>query len=506
MKIYKFFRKYHKWLGAIFSIILIFFAVSGIILNHRQALAKFSVNRDYLPKEYRYDKWNNALIREMVPLSPDSVLFYGNAGVWLSDSSLQDFIDMNAGFPEGIDNRKIFKVIEHDDDLFAATLFGLYIHNDLENRWDLITLPVKDQNVVDIISVGDSLIALTRSDLLISTNKKDFAEKIMPIPEGYDNKVSLFKTMWVMHSGELYGKPGMIAADILGGILIFIIISGLILFFHKRKMKDKGLQAHKRKRLRKQYQWNLKWHNKLGWMTLVFMIISTVTGMFLRPPLLIPIASARVGKIPKSELAHVSPWYDIMRRVHFIPDENKLVFSTTDGFYYSNDGLETIHRFDSQPPASVMGVTVLESTDDGILRVGSFEGLFDWNYNTGFVYDLIKKEEYIPPKIQGPPVGDYKISGYGFDRNGNKLVFDYSFGTIGLTPESLDFPEMPLEIVRKSPMSLWTFMLEVHTARIFQFFMGPLFVLVVPITGLVGVFIMISGFVIWWKYYRRVKK
>ncbi len=506
MKIYQFFRKYHKWLGVVLSILLILFAVSGIILNHRQFLAKYSVSRNYLPKEYRYDKWNNALIREMIPISSDTVLFYGNAGVWVSDSSMNKFSDMNSGFPDGIDSRKIFKVVEHQNNYYAGTLFGLYKYNDINKRWYQLILPVKDQNVMDLLSKGDSLFALTRSDLLLSVNQGDFVEKTLPIPENYDNKVSLFKTMWVVHNGEVFGKIGMYAADALGYILVFLTVTGLILFFNKNKFKNKSIRLHIRRRLRKQYQWNLKWHNRVGWTMALFLLISTLTGMFLRPPLLIPIAKSRVAKIPKSELAHVSPWYDIMRRVHFVSDENRYVFSTTDGFYYSNDELQTIHKFDSQPPASVMGVTVLETTDQSVLRVGSFEGLFDWNYQSGYIYDVLKKEEYIPPKIAGPPVGDYKVVGYGFDREGNKLVFDYILGSIGVEGNEIDFPEMPHEMLRKSPLSLWSLALEVHTGRILQFMLGPFYVLLVPLTGLFALFIIISGFVIWFKYHRKRKK
>jgi hypothetical protein len=33
------FRKYHKWFGLIATVFILFFAVSGIILNHRNLLS-----------------------------------------------------------------------------------------------------------------------------------------------------------------------------------------------------------------------------------------------------------------------------------------------------------------------------------------------------------------------------------------------------------------------------------------------------------------------------------
>ena len=73
-----FFRKYHKWSGIILTLLLILFALSGIVLNHRSELAKVSVGRNTLPKYIRYENWNNAAVKDMYGLSQDSVMIYGN--------------------------------------------------------------------------------------------------------------------------------------------------------------------------------------------------------------------------------------------------------------------------------------------------------------------------------------------------------------------------------------------------------------------------------------------
>src|SRR5665811_411992 len=80
----KFFRKYHKWLGVIFAYIILSFVFSGIILNHRNALSVIDVNRKLLPKEYRYQNWNNAAVKSTLKISSDSILIYGNIGIWLT--------------------------------------------------------------------------------------------------------------------------------------------------------------------------------------------------------------------------------------------------------------------------------------------------------------------------------------------------------------------------------------------------------------------------------------
>jgi hypothetical protein len=153
-----------------------------------------------------------------------------------------------------------------------------------------------------------------------------------------------------------------------------------------------------------------------------------------------------------------------------------------------------------QPPASVMGVTVLEEIDQNHLMIGSFEGLFSWNYETGEVFDLIKKQNYIRPLKKGPPIGDFKISGYSTDYRNQAIAFEYSYGALNIN-EPIRFPTMPTEIINKSPMSLWTLALEVHTGRIYEAFLGIFYILVVPLVGLLVLLLLISGIAVWYKYH-----
>jgi hypothetical protein len=123
----KFFRKYHKWLGVIFALIILSYVFSGIILNHREALSFIDVNRKILPKEYRFQNWNNAAAKSTLKITPDSILVYGNIGIWLTDSSFSDFTNFSSRIPKGIDNRKVFQMIKTTgNSLVAGTFSGLY--------------------------------------------------------------------------------------------------------------------------------------------------------------------------------------------------------------------------------------------------------------------------------------------------------------------------------------------------------------------------------------------
>src|SRR5690554_184128 len=98
----KYLRQHHKWLGLILIILLVLFSISGIILNHRKTFSPYSIDRKYIPGNYDYKDWNFAAVKSTEKINKDSILIYGNIGVWLTDSLLSGFNEFNAGFPKGV--------------------------------------------------------------------------------------------------------------------------------------------------------------------------------------------------------------------------------------------------------------------------------------------------------------------------------------------------------------------------------------------------------------------
>jgi hypothetical protein len=496
----KFFRKYHKWLGVIFALIILSYVFSGIILNHRDTLSGIDISRKLLPGDYRYNNWNNAAVKSALKISPDSILLYGNIGVWLTDSTYSRFSDFNPGFRKGVDNRKIYQIIKSTGNgIIAGTFSGLYSYNEDEKKWVPVTLPVKDRRVVDIIQKQDTILLLTRSYLIKSADLRNFSISQLPSPENYDNKADLFKTIWTIHSGEIYGLAGKLIVDFAALVFAFLTITGIIVFINKIILKKNSAEAEKKVRLKGSNRWNIKWHNKLGWITLILLVLNTFTGMFLRPPLLAFIGNSRVAKIPHTELATENPWFDQLRRIYYDDDRDRFIIATSEGFYYSDDDFKSdLRKFRYQPPASIMGVNVLEKQGEDTFLVGSFEGLFAWNSQTGSVFDYIKKEEYAGTSLRGKPIGDFLISGFISDYRGQEIFFDYDRGAVSLS-DSGNFTSMPAQTIGSSPISLWNVALEIHTGRIYQFLIGDFYVLIVPLTGLTVLFILISGFIVWLK-------
>lgn len=502
----KFLKKYHKWIGFLIALMLVFFAISGIILNHRELFSWAEVNRSLMPQEYRYDNWNNAAIKGMVKTGPGIGVIYGNAGAWMTDMQFSTFQDFNQGFPAGIDNRKISSMLlTSRGELFAGTYFGLYRREPSEHAWKKVGIPAHRKRIVAMVEREGELLVMTRDHLLVSSDHREFRHVNMPPPADDDDQASLFKTIWFIHSGEILGGPGKLVVDGIGLVFTFLVVSGLVIFVNGYLLRSKRLKRPNQLRAKRHVKWNIKWHNKFGWVPFVLLIVTAGTGMFLRPPLLIPIANARVGKIPGSEFDSDNPWLDRFRALIYDEELGRLLIGTTSGIYTSDDGLRTpLHPLPATPPISVMGINVFEKVGTGEYLVGSFSGLFRWKPDQGAIFDHVQNQPYRAAVRRGPPIGSMVVSGLTRNHLGQDIVFTYDQGAINIQGDEA-FPPMPPEIQRQ-PMSLWNFMLEVHTGRIFEPIFGGFYILIVPLLGLTTLFVLATGFIMWFKRWARKKR
>lgn len=504
----KFFKWLHRWPGLIAIFFLFFWCTSGVVLNHRKTFSGFEINRKHLASEYQYKNWNNAALKGSVQIGTNSMLVYGNMGIWLSDSSLSKFEDFNQGFRSGIDNRKIFKVYRTErGSLLAATLFGLYHHDG--NQWQSIKLPIDENQVVGISAVIDTIYVMTRSYILKSVDKPDafeFKKIKLAAPAGYDHKIGLFKTLWVIHSGEIYGRIGKLIVDFVALVFIVLALTGLVYYFSPGIIKRRRKKKKDNQRIKYFNKFSIKWHNKIGiWLALILML-TTITGMFLRPPLLIAIANSRVTKLKYTNLDNPNPWFDRFRDILYDEALDRFLIGTVEGVYFSHDHFKSAPVLASvQPPVSIMGINVFEKISRGEYLVGSFYGLYRWMPDYGFVQDYISKSTNISINPAGPPLGKFMAAGFVRKNDGVEYHIDYNMGAIPLNSKK-SFAKMPASVLQKSPMSLWNFALEIHTGRFFKFFFGVFYILLVPIIGLLVFTTILSGVIIWVKLYIRKRK
>lgn len=491
----RFLRKYHRWAGLIFAFFIMMFAWSGIVMNHRRFFSGVDVPRGILPKEFRYDNWNNAAVKGSLKLSADSILLYGGAGIWLTDSVQGRFTDFTSGIRKGADNRIVSRIVETPSGgLFAATTFGLY-------RWDGCGEWLEQtrqagirERLADVEVRGDTLAVLTRSHLFFSVAPYDTFHKVeLPEPPGYEAKTSIFRAMWLLHSGQLFGTAGKLFVDLLGLLLIAVAVTGIVYFFSPGAIKRLNRRKKPVKKAAATMKSSMRWHNRIGVWFLLFFIVLSLSGMFLRPPLLIAVIRSKVPNIPGTALSAPNPWNDKLRTIRYNPAQDSWLIYTSDGFY-SFAGIGAIpERVAFTPPVSVMGVTVLEPTRQGWL-VGSFTGLYYWNTERDMAFDCYSGQP-VTGRKPGRPVSSNPVSGYSGDFAA-PVVFEYGVGARDFGGGRNSFAPMP-QGLGSGRMSLWHLALEVHTGRIYGFLIGSLTDWFIPISGLTVLLVLISGYCVY---------
>ena len=598
-------KKYHRWFGLVLSVFMLVFCVSGIILNHREAFSGCEVSRKWLPASYHIKNFNNGVVKGTVVKnqktasdsteqslaveknpsvhansseSPDSVLVYGCAGVFLTDSQLSTWQDFNRGLPASIDERNVRHLVQaRDGSLWCAALRDVYRYDENSQGWKKVELPGNEERIMDVALGKNSIqvVALTRSRIfeitpiasnidvsespssLVSSAKGGVSEKspdifekksggfsekvgtflgkyrveakIIPAPKNYEPKTTLFKLVWHLHSGEFFGLPGKLVVDAIALVLIVLSITGIILFIlpygirrakkvksEERRVKNSLAAKNRMKRLGKQFAWNMKWHNKIGYVTIVLMLWIAITGMCLRPPLMVPLV---LSKLPQTVGEDGNVWQDKLRAIRWDAVQGDWLVSTSEGFLRVDEDFSQAPKMlpaDECPKLSPMGVTVWESDGKGGWIVGSFRGIYRWNpvnHSLNQILDYFTGKPSVETSMI--PISDNLVCGYSEDFLGGKpLVFDFAKGVEDAKGQAValcnDEPKtsrneesMSDLICETAPMSLWNVALELHVGRCYSPFLGPLSDLFVFLSGLLITLVLLSGYII---SHRRRKK
>lgn len=481
--------KHHKWLGIILCPLLLMFCVSGILLGHRQLISNVNVSRSVLPSRYEYHNWNGGLLRGTLPidnalaqrlsLSSDTgrqVLLYGNGGMWLTNATASAFKDFNRGLPTGADQRQILGVQQASGCLYGVSRFALYRY-DVHGSWHRLSLPLQaDEQLADISSHGDTLVVLSRSYAYIALPPyNNFRRLQLPTPCNYENSTTVFRTVWLLHSGALFGTAGRLVADGIAIVLAVLCISGIVFWLRPK---------------RKQWlRFSFLLHRKAGRYTIALTMLIVLTGWCLRPPALIALVSSKVPIIPGTTLSSSNPWHDKLRMMRYDDNSHDWLLSTADGFYSINLTKHTVEYIATTPPVSVMGLNVLQSDADGKWWCGSFSGLYVWDRQNNTITDYYTNKP--AAKQTGAPFGKKPISGMSVDLSASSngkclsapIIADYYAGTPLLSqPDDLC----------TLPMSLWQVALEAHSGRLFIGSIATYFFIF--IAGLLAIWCLWTGY------------
>ncbi|MCK5775708.1 MAG: PepSY domain-containing protein, partial [Bacteroidales bacterium] len=337
-------------------------------------------------------------LKTVLAVDSNTNILYGNAGMWKLDSNLQKPIRYDQGMPETVDQRKIGVMFKGSKgDLFAGSLFGLHHFDAKTNSWTDIPLPTGGERIYSIIENKNGFFVLGRNHLFRSDNSfAPFHFELIQLkePENYDGKIGAFQTLWQIHNGDIFGMAGRLIMDLVALLFIFLVITGIYHWLAPRRMKQLRLANKNYDAIKKWKRGTKKWHNKLGNWFLILLLISTLTGMFLRPPLLIAIASSKVPKIPFTHLDNPNPWHDRLRAIYYDEEKGMYLIGTATGIYSVDEHFENNpHYFKHQAPISVMGINELSKLNEKEYLVGTFLGLFRWNPYDGETIDYISGEK-----------------------------------------------------------------------------------------------------------------
>ena len=508
----------------------------------------------------------------------DSILVYGCAGVFLTDYQLSTWQDFNAGLPKSIDERNVRHLVQaRDGSLWCAALRDVYRYDENAQQWKKVELPGNEERIMDVALGKNSIqvVALTRSRIFeitpiasnidvsespsslassakggVSEKSPDIFEKksggfsekvgtflgkyrveakIIPAPKNYEPKTTLFKLVWHLHSGEFFGLPGKLVVDAIALVLIVLSITGIIRFIlpygirrakkvksEERRVKNSLAAKNRMKRLGKLFAWNMKWHNKIGYVTIVLTLWIAITGMCLRPPLMVPLV---LSKLPQAVGEDGNVWQDKLRAIRWDAVQGDWLVSTSEGFLRVDEDFSQAPKMlpdDECPKLSPMGVTVWESDGKGGWIVGSFRGIYRWNPVNHSLNQILDYFTGKPSEETSMiPISDNLVCGYSEDFLGGKpLGFDFAKGVEDAKGQAValcnDEPKksrneesMSDLICETAPMSLWNVALELHVGRCYSPFLGPLSDLFVFLSGLLITLVLLSGYII---SHRRRKK
>lgn len=484
-------HKQHKWAGLAVCIFLLMFCLSGILLNHRSWIKDVNVSRSWLPSRYDYHDWNGGLLRGTIPVD-DKILIYGSGGMWLTDSVASELLDFNEGLPEGADYRQIRSAVvvqginrhhQQVESLFAVSPFSLYRYG-LHGVWNTVPLPLAEgERLTDLTCHGDTLVAVGRSHLYVSKWPfRQFRRITLPAPSHEKQRVTAFRTVWLLHSGELFGDAGKFVVDMIGLVLIVLCLTGIILWAVPsliRRLKRRGMKA---KGWTKMFRSSFAVHDGVGKYTIILTFLIALTGWCLRPPLMIPLVLSKIPPLPGTVLQSDNAWNDRLRMLRYDERRGDWLLSSSDGFYSMKDlkGAIPVKEM-SVPPVSVMGLNVWQMNDRGLWLCGSFSGMYVWDRQKGTSVDYFSHQP--APKTSGPPFGQTVVSGFTSDIGHRSMVVEYDKGTHAIAqPENLS----------RLPMSLWNVALEVHSGRIY--FGNAATYFFVFIAGILCVWCLWSGF------------
>lgn len=493
-------KRLHKALGIVFAFVIIIFSLSGIILNHRHFFRNIDFKRKYLPQSYKYNNWNNNLIRGTISYDGINTIVYGSEGIFCLNNRLNSLRSLNAGIPTSSEGKDIYSMTQtQDGEIFAVSSYNIYRYD--TDRWERFEKKDLRGRFTNVTTRADSLIITSRDNIYVLKKPYTSIKKIvLPPDKNTKYRMSLFRFVWFLHSGEMFGIAGKLFVDFIAVVFVVISLTGLtftvVFGILKRNKSEKNKQNNVNKKILAK---SIRLHNNLGKGLLYVLIFVVITGGFLRPPLMLALIKGELPAIPFTHFDTPNTWKDKLRFVRYDEDFNDWILYTSDGLFSLKTLDSKPERIDCSTPISVMGINVMTKTDNKWL-IGSFEGLYMWDRKTNKTTDFFNGKDVKRKKGLVPPSFENMITGIIKTNDGNIYPVRYDKGL-----DSGLCVAMPENLSDVASISLWNLALEIHSGRIFKPFIGKFQVLYIFISSVSIVVVLITGFRVYNKRYKKRK-
>jgi hypothetical protein len=426
-------RLLHKYLGLTGLFYLLLMAVSGILLNHPSLISHISVPPDWMPPSYRLNHWNRMAMREAVfsTRHPDTFFIAGKTGVWESRDGGRSFTHLTDGFPVSAYKRDTRCLLLNETgptaQLLAGTRRGLFRYNFQAEAWSRVdrdgALP--DTDIVDLVHTGSSILVFTKHACFRLEGAKDNPLlEAMPLVSAIPpvERAPFFRLLLKLHDGSVLGLPGQLVMDFAAVNMAILSISAVYIWYVPWRRKRTGHRPARPSFFKLFY----RYHLKLGIITAVFLILFALTGIFLRPPLLIAIVRWTVPAGLLNVGYSTRPWLTEIEKAVFRPDFGDLLLATRQGFFVGPaDVSAPFAPIPVNVPVHGMGVFVLESLANRQLLVGSFSGFYVWDFTAQTAKDM-NGRTVSPRRSRGHPTD--MAAGAAVDRGQLRFRADYRVG------------------------------------------------------------------------------
>ena len=490
--LFRFSKTIHKYLGLLLALFLLWMGLSGILLNHPNALKRISIPLWAMPDAYAFTRWNRGSLRDaLIPVdAPETVVVAGKQGVWVSRNRGESFQSVNRGFPA---NRGAFCLF-HDQGLqrlVVGTETGVYQLKLGEDGWNqplpqLFWEPMaglENQRVVSLFTMAGQFIATTGSGLF-QWSGEQFSALTLPGPAGEGASISLAMLLLHIHDGSILGFPGRILVDVAGAVLVFLALSGIYIWYMSGRLgKFRGKRSYVRL-FRFCYAKHFRWGI---WFSLILIPV-TITGFLIRPPFLPLVYHLFGGQVSPGAVSNDNPWKENIHQATYqslASGKGRLVLSTKKGVYLLAVDQGKIVDAPAVRQAlpvriSGMGANIFKTLDRNQLMVGSFSGAAVLDDHFNVVWSRPRTRAMGALISQGKPVG----------------IAEFRQGYLPLEHAS-PVMTMPRQLNESGRVRLWFALFELHNGRIFQGLLGGFTWMIIPVGGLLSLLILGTGCFDW---------